>query len=322
MPEHERRVAVAPDRERAGGACGQFGTLPPGHVARTDREVGAVVRPRRAGGEAAGIVREVGVDLDHDVVAARDADRVAGAVRAAEPHLARAGAAPRCRRARRRALRPCRRCRRGCRRRRRGCARRDGVADAAHERSMFSTSSSVGTVTQTLVCRSRLRHARLTSRFARGPPGDREEHRRVGRRSCSVMKKCDCVEPGADAGAVAAEHAVDEREHALVRPHVRARAGCAGAGRATSSFRRRSPLARRAAKSACSTSSPSRPKHVDVVEEQREQRHEVLGLEQVHVERVLEVGRRVGRDHERGAVGAQRRARARRRAAPGSRSAR
>ena len=34
-------------------------------------------------------MREVGVDLDHDVVAARDADRVAGAVRAAEPHLAR-----------------------------------------------------------------------------------------------------------------------------------------------------------------------------------------------------------------------------------------
>ena len=31
----------------------------------------------------------------------------------------------------------------------------------------------------------------------------------------------------------------------------------------------------------------------------------MLGLEQVHVERVLEVGRRVRRDHERGAVGAQ-----------------
>ena len=42
-----------------------------------------------------------------------------------------------------------------------------------------------------------------------------------------------------------------------------------------------------------------------VLEEQREQRHEVLGLEQVHVERVLEVGGRVRRDHERGAVGAQ-----------------
>ena len=34
-------------------------------------------------------MREVGVDLDHDVVAAGDADRVPGAVRAAEAHLAR-----------------------------------------------------------------------------------------------------------------------------------------------------------------------------------------------------------------------------------------
>ena len=47
------------------------------------------------------------------------------------------------------------------------------------------------------------------------------------------------------------------------------------------------------------------PEALDLVEEQLQHRDEVLGLEQVDVERVLEVGGRVRRDHERGAVGPQ-----------------
>ena len=46
----------------------------------------------------------------------------------------------------------------------------------------------------------------------------------------------------------------------------------------------------------------------DLLEEQGEQRDEVRGLEQVHVKRILEVGRRVRRDDERGAVGRSTRA--------------
>ena len=42
-----------------------------------------------------------------------------------------------------------------------------------------------------------------------------------------------------------------------------------------------------------------------LVEEQAEHRHEVLGLEEIHVKRILEVGRRVGCDDECGPVGAQ-----------------
>ena len=61
---------------------------------------------------------------------------------------------------------------------------------------------------------------------------------------------------------------------------------------------------------------------LDVLEEQLEHRHEVTRLEQVDVERVLEVGRRVRRDDERGAVGPQHARELARRAAPGSRSAR
>ena len=57
-------------------------------VARSDREVGAPLDRGEQAGEVGGVVREVGVDLDHDVEAAGDADRVAGAVRAAEPELA------------------------------------------------------------------------------------------------------------------------------------------------------------------------------------------------------------------------------------------
>ena len=41
---------------------------------------------------------------------------------------------------------------------------------------------------------------------------------------------------------------------------------------------------------------------LDVGEEQAQQRRELVGLEQVHVEGVLEVGRPVRRDDERGAV--------------------
>ena len=58
-----------------------------GHVARADREVGAVLDGFDEAGQRARVVREVGVDLHEQLVAAVDADREAGAVRVAETDL-------------------------------------------------------------------------------------------------------------------------------------------------------------------------------------------------------------------------------------------
>ena len=55
----------------------------------------------------------------------------------------------------------------------------------------------------------------------------------------------------------------------------------------------------RAAKSALQLGVALEAEHLDVVEEQAQHRRELVGLEQVHVERVLEVGRPVRGDHER-----------------------
>ena len=79
----------------------------------------------------------------------------------------------------------------------------------------------------------------------------------------------------------------------------------------------RSPLARRVREVGVQHVVALEADALDLLEEQREQRHELRGLEQVDVERVLEVGGRVRRDHERGAVGGAGRARARRRGATG-----
>ena len=88
--------------------------------------------------------------------------------------------------------------------------------------------------------------------------------------------------------------------------HTYAARGMRWRSRNTSSCSSRSPLARRRREVGVERVVAFEAEAVDLLEEQREQRDELRALEQVHVERVLEVGRRVRRDHERGAVGAQR----------------
>ena len=88
VAEREGCVAIAPHRQHQ-PALGPVGDLAAGDVTRADREVGAALDRREEARQRGRIVREVGVDLDHDVVAAGDPDRVAGAVRAPEAHLVR-----------------------------------------------------------------------------------------------------------------------------------------------------------------------------------------------------------------------------------------
>src|SRR6478735_6559288 len=52
-----------------------------------------------------------------------------------------------------------------------------------------------------------------------GPPGDGEEHRRVGP-NIVLDEEMRGVDPATDPGAVALEEAIGEREDVLVRPHV------------------------------------------------------------------------------------------------------
>ena len=65
----------------------QSGIEPPPHVARTDREVGALLDRGDQLGKHGGVVREVGVHLDHHVVATRQPDAEPGSIRGAEAGL-------------------------------------------------------------------------------------------------------------------------------------------------------------------------------------------------------------------------------------------
>ena len=109
----------------------------------------------------------------------------------------------------------------------------------------------------------------------------------------SVTKKCDSSRPGADAGALGAERPGRRPgSDVLVAPHVPARAAPCAAGRARRASAGVSPLARRCREVGVELVVALEADARHVVEEQREQRLELVGLEQVHVERVLEVGGR------------------------------
>ena len=116
------------------------------------------------------------------------------------------------------------------------------------------------------------------------------------------------VEPGADARAPGAEHLVDDGQHALVAPHVPAVRHLVA------------QVERVELQDALAAGAPLREVGVELGralepdarsrrEEEREQRLELVGLEQRHVERVLEVGGAVGGDDERGAAVGSRHAR-------------
>ena len=142
---------------------------------------------------------------------------------------------------------------------------------------------------------------RSSDRSASWPARHREQPRGRGR-DLVGEEEVRLVEAGADAGAGRAERLVDDREHPLVPPHVPApRAPCAAdpSGSSRSSF---SPLARRCAKSACSSGEPSSPWTVTSWKNSASSDSSSAALEQRHVERVLEVGGAVRGDHERGAV--------------------
>ena len=291
-----------------------------GDVARADREVGTVVDRAEQPRDVGRVVREVGVDLDHHVVAAREPGREALAVRAPEPHLPRPAQHVDAADLGRRAPRPCRRCRRGCCRRRRGSSP-SGAASRTRRttRSMFSTSWYVGIVTQTS-------HRTRPSCRARGPVsrGPRAIAKRTGVVGVIVRRDEEVASsmPGADPGRLRAEQPVHDRQRLLVASTRRPGAGCGGGARADrgAGCARRSRAGPRSRPGALS--SPSRPRHSTSSKNRPQHRHELRRLEQVDVERVLEVGGRVGRDHERGAVRPQDARELGRRAAPGSRSAR
>ena len=122
--------------------------------------------------------------------------------------------------------------------------------------------------------------------------------------TCGVMKRCSSSDARTDAGRVRTEQAVHDRERALVAPHVRA------ARDAAAELERVEPQDALAARAPAGEVGLQHvvafeAEALDLFEAQSEHRHEVLRLEQVHVERVLEVGGRVRRDDERGAVGPQ-----------------
>ena len=87
-PQHERRVPPAPARQRA-PVPRPVRRRATRDVAGADHEVGAVFDLLHEPGQDCGVVREVGVDLDHQLVPALDADREARPVRLAETLLRR-----------------------------------------------------------------------------------------------------------------------------------------------------------------------------------------------------------------------------------------
>ena len=88
-PEQRAGVETAPTRDHAAQPL-PVGDRAAGHVARTDGEVGAALDRGHELGEHRGVVGEVGVHLDHDVVPTREADAEPGAVRRSEARLLRA----------------------------------------------------------------------------------------------------------------------------------------------------------------------------------------------------------------------------------------
>ena len=119
---------------------------------------------------------------------------------------------------------------------------------------------------------------------------------------CVGGEEVRVVEPGPDAGVLGAERLVDDRAARARSPTRTRSAGCACAGSSASSFSSFSPLRAPGREVGLEHVVALEADHLDVVEEQPEERRELVGLEQVHVEGVLEVGRPVRRDHERGAV--------------------
>ncbi len=107
------------------------------------------------------------------------------------------------------------------------------------------------------------------------------------------------VEPGADPRVATAERAVDERQRALVRPDV---PPARHAVPQAQDVELEDLLAARAPRREVGLElvGPLEAPDLDVAEEQPEQARELALLEEVDVERVLEVRRAVGRDHERG----------------------
>ncbi len=136
-----------------------------------------------------------------------------------------------------------------------------------------------------------------------GPAGDREQ---AGGAFVDDLggEEVAFGDARADAGAVVAEQLVHDRQDPLVHPHVGA------AGHAPVELQDVEPeesLAARAPRHEVGVESivAFEAEAGHLVEEQREQRDELRALEQVDVERILEIGGSIRRDHERAAIGVQ-----------------